>query len=57
MITLTFTVDQVNGLLQLLGTLPFAQSNGMIQEIVRQAQPQADALDEAARAAAAEAAE
>lgn len=52
MITLTFSVDQVNALLQMLGGLPFAQVNGMIQEIVTQGQPQADALDAAAKAKA-----
>jgi len=52
MITLTFPVEQVNALLQMLGGLPFAQVNGMIQEIVTQGQPQADALDAAAKAEA-----
>jgi hypothetical protein len=55
MITLNFSVEQVNTLLQMLGNLPFAQVNGMIQEIVTQGQPQADALDAAAKAAAEEA--
>lgn len=52
MITLTFSVDQVNALLQMLGGLPFAQVNGMIQEIVSQGQPQADALNAEAEAIA-----
>jgi len=52
MITLNFSIEQVNSLLQMLGGLPFAQVNGMIQEIVLQGQPQADALDAAAKAEA-----
>jgi hypothetical protein len=50
MITLNFSVEQVNTLLQMLGNLPFAQVNGMIQEIVTQGQPQADALAKEAEA-------
>ena len=57
MITLQFTVDGVNRLLGLLGQLPFAASNGVIQDIVQQAQPQAEALDAAAKEAAVKAAE
>lgn len=44
MITLQFSVEGVNHLLSLLGQLPFSASNGIIQEIVKQAQPQAEAL-------------
>ena len=46
MIKLEFTIEDVNRLLSLLGTLPFAQSNAMIAAIVQQAQPQATALEE-----------
>lgn len=57
MITLKFPVDGVNHLLSLLGQLPFAASNGIIQEIVQQAQPQAEALDAARKEAEAKVAE
>lgn len=51
MISLNFPIQGVNHLLQLLGRLPFADVNGIINEIVTQAQPQADALNAAAEAA------
>lgn len=39
-ITLKFTIEQVNGLLQLLGQLPFAVSEPAITAIRNQALPQ-----------------
>ena len=47
MINIQFSLDEVNHLLNLLGQLPFAQSNNMIGAIVQQAQPQASALEAA----------
>lgn len=57
MITLQFSIDEINHLLSLLGNLPFAQSNSIIGAIVQQAQPQATALEEAFKAAEVPAAE
>ena len=57
MITLNFSIDEINHILSLLGQLPFAQSNGVIGSIVQQAQPQATALEEAFKAAEVPAAE
>lgn len=45
MINLQFTVEQINQILAVLGQLPFNASNGLIQDIVAQAQPQAEALE------------
>jgi hypothetical protein len=44
MITLNFSVEEINHILSLLGQLPFSVSNGTIGAIVQQAQPQAEAL-------------
>ena len=49
MITLTFSIDDINRILSLLGQLPFAASNQVIGAIVQQAQPQADAIEQAAK--------
>ena len=47
MITLEFSVEEVNHILSLLGQLPFAQVNNIITTIVEKAEPQALALAEA----------
>lgn len=39
-VTLNFTIDQVNGLLNILGQLPFLQCVGAITEIQNQCAPQ-----------------
>jgi len=44
MITLKFTVDEVNFILSLLGRLPFAEVHTTIRAIAEQGQPQAEAL-------------
>jgi len=49
MITLTFSIDEINQILSLLGQMPFAQSNTTIGKIIAQAQPQADAIEQAAK--------
>lgn len=43
-LTLEFTLEEINGILALLGRLPFADSNNAIRLIVDKAQPQADAI-------------
>ena len=57
MITLQFSLQETNQLLSLLGQLPFAASNGIIQEIVQQAQPQATVKDQIQQQAGAKVAE
>ena len=42
-ITLTFKVKEINGLLSLLGNVPFVQSAGFIQAIQAQGTPQVQA--------------
>ena len=42
-ITLTFKVKEINGLLSLLGNVPFVQSAGFIQAIQAQGGPQVEA--------------
>lgn len=44
-LTLTFTVNDVNGILRLLGELPYSQSVGAIQAIHTQCAPQVEALN------------
>lgn len=39
-INLTLTLDQVNGILNALGNMPFVQVAGLIQEVQGQAAPQ-----------------
>jgi len=46
-ITLTLTVDQVNGLLNVLGNAPFVASANLINEIQTQGGPQVAALQAA----------
>jgi len=43
-ITLEFSVEELNHILSLLGQLPFAQVNNIITTIVEKAEPQALAL-------------
>lgn len=50
MITLKFTVDEVNFILSLLGRLPFAEVHTTIRAIAEQGQPQAEALMEEEKA-------
>jgi hypothetical protein len=57
MITLKFTVDEVNFILSLLGRLPFAEVHTTIRAIAEQGQPQAEALLEEEKANTVEAAE
>ena len=45
MINLQFTIEQINQILALLGQLPFNASNNLINDIVQQAQPQAEAIE------------
>jgi len=45
-ITLEFSVEELNHILSLLGQLPFAQVNNIITTIVEKAEPQALALAE-----------
>lgn len=45
MINLQFTIEQINQILALLGQLPFNASNNLINDIVHQAQPQAEAIE------------
>jgi len=45
MIKLQFSIEQINQILAVLGQLPFNVANGVIQDIVTQAQPQAEALE------------
>jgi hypothetical protein len=49
-ITLTLTVEQVNGLLGILGNAPFVASANIISEIQKQGAPQVKTLQEAADA-------
>jgi hypothetical protein len=49
-ITLTLTVEQVNGLLGILGNAPFVQSANIINEIQKQGAPQVKNLQDAADA-------
>lgn len=57
MITLKFTVDEVNFILSLLGRLPFAEVHTTIRAIAEQGQPQAEALLEEEKQSTADAAE
>ena len=43
-LTLKFTVTEINSILSLLGSLPFIQSVGLINAIQAQCTPQVDAL-------------
>ena len=43
-LTLKFTVTEINSILSLLGSLPFIQSVGLINAIQAQCNPQVDAL-------------
>jgi hypothetical protein len=51
---LELTIDQVNGVLQLLGNSPYVQSAGLIQLIQEQVGPQVRALQVAEAKAIAE---
>jgi hypothetical protein len=44
-ITLNLTIDQVNGILQILGEAPFVKANQPISWIISQANPQVAALE------------
>lgn len=44
-INLTLTVAEVNGVMQALGNLPFAQVVGLIGKIKEQAEPQVQAAN------------
>jgi hypothetical protein len=44
-VTLTFTVGDINAILQLLSSLPYIQSVGLIQAIQTQVGPQVAALN------------
>jgi hypothetical protein len=59
MISIEFTVDQINGLLSILGNVPYVQSAQFINMIQVQGTPQFQAIEEdlATAAAAAEAEE
>ena len=47
-INFTFTVNQVNSILAVLGNAPFVQSANLINEIQQQGAPQVKELEDAA---------
>lgn len=49
-LTLTLTLEEVNGILVALGNMPFAQVEALVTKIRAQAQPQVDAAQAAAAA-------
>ena len=51
-IKLTLTLEEVNGLIGVLGMLPFNQIAGLVSKVRDQAIPQVQAADAAAKAAA-----
>ena len=53
MISIEFTVEQINGLLSILGNVPYVQSAQFINMIQVQGTPQFQALEEEAATAAA----
>lgn len=51
MIKLELSVEQVNAILGHLGRLPYEQVHGLIDELIKQGKPQAEALEAAQKAA------
>lgn len=47
MINLQLTVEQVNAILACLGRLPYEQVHMLIDELIKQGKPQAEALEAA----------
>lgn len=46
-IELKLTLDEVNGVLQALGQLPYVQVNGLVEKVRQQAGPQVQAQEAA----------
>ena len=53
-INFTFTINQVNAILSVLGNAPFVQSANLINEIQLQGSPQVKAIEDATPAVKAE---
>lgn len=51
MITLQLTIEQVNAILGHLGRLPYEQVHTLIEELIKQGKPQAEAIEAAQKAA------
>ena len=50
-INLSLSIDEVNGILQSLGQMPYAQVTSLVDKVRQQAGPQVQAIQEAAASA------